>query len=242
MNKNPGILITGSGRRIGAKLALKYAEKGYNVAVHYGSSRDKAESLAQNIINSGGNCIVLRADLREPAQIKKMFEQIPDEFNLNVLINNAGVFPLPQKINDIEEQDWDNVFDVNLKAAFICSKYFAQKIESNGRIINIASTGGLEIWKNRIPYNVSKSAVINLTKATARELAPKISVNCICPGTILIEDDPADDPFLQAVDKIPMNRYGSTDDIFEAAYFFSTATNYITGQILSVDGGSTLIK
>src|SRR5690606_4446286 len=131
----------------------------------------------------------------------------------------------------------DDTFDVNLKGELFTSQRFSQLAKPNSRIINIASLGALEIWKGRVPYHISKSALLHLTKAMAVELAPNISVNCVCPGAIHIPEEPAEDSSLISTDKIPMKRYGNVDDIFDAVYFFATCSAYITGQNIIVDGG-----
>ena len=141
-------------------------------------------------------------------------------------MNNAGVFPDAYPTNDLPEGVWDAAMDVNLKAHFLFSQAFAKYAQKNARIVNIASIGGLEIWKQRIPYNVSKGAAIHLTKVLAKDLAPNISVNCVCPGTVDLPD---------SFGETKPKNIVSVNDIFQAVYFFATTTPYITGQILLVD-------
>lgn len=235
------ILITGSGRRIGAELAIKFAEKGWNIAIHYNESQASAESVRSRILELGGECEIFHCDLSKTETIKDSFSMISDTMGFpQVLINNAGVFPSPQKLIDMNDEDWDFVMNINLKSQFILSREYAKMAKANSRIINIASLGAFEIWKERIAYNVSKAGVIQLTKALARELAPNISVNSISPGTIILPEQETQNPI--PLSKIPMNRYGTTEDIFEAAYFFATCSNFITGQNLSVDGGYALVR
>ncbi|MER3328335.1 MAG: SDR family oxidoreductase, partial [Candidatus Kapaibacterium sp.] len=171
-------------------------------------------------------------------EIKNAIDKSILEMDLpQVLVNNAGVFPERTKLSDIEESLIDDTFAVNLKGEFFTSQYFSQLAKSNSRIINIASLGAYEIWRGRIPYHISKAALVHMTRALAVELAPKISVNSVSPGAIEVIDDPATDSSLISVEKIPMKRYGTPNDIFDAVYFFATTNSYITGQNLTVDGG-----
>lgn len=238
------ILITGGAIRIGKGLALAFAEKQFNVAIFYNLSQKQAETTFAQIKTFGVESVAVKVDLRNLKEIEDGFQTVLDKFNnIDVLINNAGVFPKPTKLSEISEEMWDNTFDINLKAVFRTSKIFSKFACCGSRIINISSLGGLEIWKQRIPYNVSKSGLIQLTKALARELAPAISVNCICPGAIKIPDEATEnEEHLVAVNKIPMERYGTVQDIFDVAYFFAECSNYITGQIITLDGGYHLYK
>lgn len=238
------ILITGSGRRIGRALAIKFAEKKYDVIVHYNNSKEKAFDTVKEIQLLGCKAVAVKADVRNESEIISAFEQGMDKLGMpEILVNNAGIFPEAKPLQDISLGLWDDTMNTNLRSEFLFAKIFAKYAGKGSKIINIASLGGIEIWKNRIPYNVSKSAVIQLTKALARELAPDISVNCINPGAILIEDDISKtDTTLIDINKIPMKRFGSVQDIFDAVYFFATASSYITGQVLTVDGGYHLSR
>lgn len=234
----PLILITGSGRRLGRGLALEFAQKGWDIAVHYNRSEETALKTANEIKKMGVKCITVKADVLSSKEINVAFDKIVNELgHPEVLINNAGVYPQITPLNEISDEMWNDTLGVNLSGEFHFARKFAENAKKDSRIINIASLGGLEIWKQRIPYNVSKAGVIQLTKALARELAPHISVNCICPGTIEIPGEEAAGESPVPVSRIPMERYGSVKDIFDAAYFFATCSNYITAQVLAVDGG-----
>lgn len=241
----PLVLITGSGTRIGRGLALLFAEKGWDVILHYFTSKDKANNLKQEILSKGNFSEVFQADLRIEKNIKTMFSKIK-EINLvpDVLVNNAGVFPKRTNIQELNEEQWNDTLDINLKSAFLTSKEFASIAKKNAHIVNIASLGGLKIWKDRIDYNVSKAALIQLSKALARALAPNIIVNTVCPGYIdfILDDNNSNNQFKIDLKKIPMQRYGNVLDVFEAVYFFSTCSNFITGQQIVIDGGQSLIN
>lgn len=232
------VFITGAGRRIGKHLSIGFAKKGWDVAINYNSSVAKAIETMDICKTYGVNVNIYKADVSNKNEIMSIMNKIKDEMGVpNVLVNNAGVFPERTKIENIEEKLIDDTFAINLKGEFFTSQYFSQLAEPNSRIINIASLGGLEIWKGRLPYHISKSALLHLTRALAIELAPNISVNSVSPGAIQIADEPAEDSSLISVDKIPMKRYGTAEDIFDAVYFFATTTSYITGQNIIVDGG-----
>ncbi|MBI5323688.1 MAG: SDR family oxidoreductase [Ignavibacteriae bacterium] len=231
------VLITGSGRRIGRGLAIRFAEKGWDVIIHFNSSENKANETLKHVKSLGVNAVLIKADVRFENEIIRGLDIAVKEVGIpDVLINNAGVYPPETPLNQISGLMWDDTININLRGEYLFSKIYAGKA-NEGRIINFASLGGLEVWNHRIPYNVSKAGVIQLTKALSKELAPNFAVNCICPGTIDIPDESPSEIIRINKDKIPMKRYGNIDDIFDAVYFFSTCSKYITGQILCVDGG-----
>ena len=234
------VLITGSGRRIGKGLAIEFARKGWDVIIHYNKSEKEAEETEKYITkNFGVKIHKFSLDLKETKAIEKTFENVFKEFGVpDVLVNNAGIFPLRFALDELEEQVWEETIAINLKASLFVAKVFSKFARDGSRIINIGSLGGIETWKGRIPYNISKAGVIQLTKSLAKELAPRISVNCVNPGTIFIPYEPnqIDSPMIP-LNKIPMQRYGTILDVFDAVYFFATCSNFITGQVINVDGG-----
>ena len=236
------ILITGAAKKIGAGLALKFAALNWNVLIHYNNSEIEAKQLCEKINsnkNFTGIAKTFRADLTNEIDIINLFDFASKEFAwVDVLVNNAGIFPAKKSIIDIDAFFWDNVIDTNLRSQFLTSREFAKIARKNSKIINFSSLGGLKIWEQKIPYNISKSAVIQLTKALARELAPRTSVNCVCPGIVKVYEN--EEIFISET-KIPMQRYATVDDIFELVHFFATSTNYITGQVVTVDGGLEFI-
>lgn len=232
------VFITGAGRRIGRALAINFAKKGWDVAINYNSSERGAFDTVEICKSFGVKANAYKADVSNKNEIIRAFDKSIDELGLpTVLVNNAGIFPKRTRLTEIEESLIDNTFAINLKGEFFTSQYFSQLAKPNSRIINIASLGAFEIWKGRLPYHISKSALIHMTKALAVELAPNISVNSVSPGAIEIIDDPAKDSSLISTDKIPMERYGTPEDVFDAVYFFATTNSYITGQNINVDGG-----
>lgn len=232
------ILITGSGRRLGRALAIQFAKKGYDLIIHYNNSDELAQKTVKEIQLLGGNATSFKADVRNFDEVKVGFDRIVSKFGYpEILVNNAAIYPIQKSLNQTSPEDWDDVINTNLKGYFNFSKVFAENCQTGSRIINIASMGAFEIWKGRIPYNVSKSGVIQLTKALARDLAPNISVNSVSPGSIEILDEAPAEPLALKVENIPMKRYGTVEDVFDAVYFFANASLYITGQNLNIDGG-----
>lgn len=234
------VLITGSGKRIGKGLAIEFSRKGWDVVIHYNLSEESALETKRYIEkNFGVKVYAFSSDLRDISGSLNSLEKVFNEVGVpNVLVNNAAIFPDRRNLDEIDEEIWDITLTINLKAYLFVAKAFAKYAPEGARIINIGSLGGIETWKGRIPYNISKAGVIQLTKSLAKELAPKISVNCVNPGTIFIPYEPnqIDSPIIP-IEKIPMQRYGTILDIFDAVYFFATCSNFITGQVINVDGG-----
>lgn len=235
------VLITGSGRRLGRGLAIEFAKSGWNVIVHYNKSSDKAMETMELLKSYDVNSISFQSDVRDINKFREKFHRITCEFGYpDVLINNAAIYPKQHSLQETDSELWNEVIDTNLKSYFEISKIFSKNALSNSKIINIASMGAFRIWKGRIPYNISKAGVLQLTKALAYELAPTIAVNSVSPGSIEIPDEQPDEELALSGARIPMQRFGSVKDVFDAVYFFATCSNYITGQNISVDGGYNL--
>ena len=232
------IFITGSGRRLGKGLALEFARKGWDIIIHYNNSVSQAEQTVAQIRELGVRCSSFRADVKDYNAMKSGFDEVVSEIgHPNVLVNNAAIYPASNHLAETELTLWDEVMDTNLKSYFQNAKIFCENALPDSRIINIASMGAFRIWKGRIPYNVSKAGVVQLTKALALDLAPNIAVNSVSPGSIDIDDDPPVEKLAIKTGNIPMQRHGSIGDVFDAVYFFATASLYITGENLCVDGG-----
>jgi 3-oxoacyl-[acyl-carrier protein] reductase/pteridine reductase len=208
--------------------------------LHYWRSEAEAEALEQELRRYGVRTLRLQADLRSHEHVRHLFTTIAELWgSLDVLVNNAGVFPPQHTLAELSPVLWEEVLRVNLTACLYTSQAFAALQRGEGRIINIASLGGLRTWQHRTAYNVSKAAVLQLTRNLALELAPRIAVNAVCPGVLQIEPE---ERMPVAADRIPARRYGTSSDVFDAVYFFATATSYITGQYLVVDGGYHLVR
>ena len=238
------VLITGASRGIGRATALKFAENGFAVAVNFSTSKAEAESLCRQIVENGGKAAPFCADVCDESAVKKMIKDVNTSLgDIDVLVNNAGI-ALPQGLfTDFDHAEAKRIFDVNVFGIMNCCRQVIPHFVSrkNGKIINISSLWGMVGGSCEVIYSASKAAVIGFTRALAKELAPSgIYVNCIAPG--LIETDMNKN--LTAEDKatfaegIALGRCGKAAEVADAVYFLATEnSSYITGQIISVDGG-----
>jgi NAD(P)-dependent dehydrogenase (short-subunit alcohol dehydrogenase family) len=232
-------LVTGAAKRIGRSIAMKLAAEGANVVINYATSKAEAEELAQRLSGDGRRALAFQADVSRRADVHRMFAAVEKEFGrLDLLVNNAGKF-FSAAFEDLTEEQWDSILDANLKSQFLCAQAAAplMKRQGRGRIINISSLGGLLAWPKYTHYCVSKAGVIMLTRCLARALAPEILVNSVAPGTIQFPGELPDADYIQ---RTPLHRTGTGDDIAAAVFFLATQ-DFVTGQVLAVDGGRTLV-
>jgi NAD(P)-dependent dehydrogenase (short-subunit alcohol dehydrogenase family) len=227
------ILVTGAAKRIGRGIALRLAREGARVAIHYSSSEAEARATAAEC----GNAPLFRADLEKVAEIERLFADVQQHFGkLDGLVNNAARFTMRDPLK-ITEADWDFVHSVNLKGTFFCCQHAAKIMLAGGggRIVNISSLGGLRAWPEHAHYCASKAGVIHMTRALALAWAPKITVNSVAPGVIPFGEP--DERVKHLIAKTPAGRGGTPDEIADAVVFFLTASDFMTGQVLAVDGG-----
>ncbi len=232
-------LVTGAGKRIGRSIALRLAAEGASIAVNYRSSKAEADAVVREIQALGAKASAIQADVSVRAEVVALFAAVEKEFGqLDILVNNAGEF-FAAKFEEITDEQWDGVMNANLKSQFLCAQAAApiMKRHGRGRIINLASLGGLLAWPGYTHYCVSKAGSIMLTRCLARALAPEILVNAIAPGTIQFPGDPPDEDYIQ---RVPLHRTGTGDDIASAAVYLATS-DFVTGQGMVVDGGRTLV-
>jgi 3-oxoacyl-[acyl-carrier protein] reductase/pteridine reductase len=229
------ILVTGAGKRIGRGIALRLAREGARVAIHYGSSEAEARQVAAEC---GGGAEIFHADLEQVSEIAGLFRELGSRFGrLDGLVNNAARFTRIRPL-EITEADWDFVHSVNLKAVFFCCQHAAKLMRETGggRIVNISSLGGIRPWADHAHYCASKAGVIHLTRVLAKAFAPEISVNSVAPGVIPFEE--SGEPGIKAlIAQTPAGRAGTADEIAEAVWFFLSASKFVTGQLVAVDGG-----
>jgi pteridine reductase len=232
-------LVTGAGKRLGRAVALHLAREGADVVIHYHSSAEDAAGAVAEIEKLGRRAVAISADLGSVSEIKRLFDEAAKQFGrLDILVNSAANF-LPASIISTTEKIWNASLDTNLKAPFFCAQAAAPLLKrSRGVIINFADTGGLLGWPGYIAHSVSKAGVVMLTKVLAKSLAPEVRVNAIAPGTITMPGDP---PEWEAdfIKLAPLRRTGKPSDITEAVCFLARS-EFITGQVLVVDGGRTL--
>jgi pteridine reductase len=232
-------LVTGSGKRLGRAVAVGLAVQGADVVIHYRSSQREAQEAVAEIEKLGRRSIALQADLSRVSEVPQFFQKVEASFGqLDLLVNSAANF-LQTEFASTTEKVWDASLDTNLKAVFFCCQAAAPLLKkANGAIVNFADIGGILGWTGFIPHSISKAGIIMLTRCLAKELAPEIRVNAIAPGTITM---PGDAPELEAdfVKLAPLRRSGRPEDIV-AAVSYLAAAQFVTGQVLVVDGGRTL--
>lgn len=232
-------LITGAAKRIGRSIALRLAADGADIVVNYASSKPEAEALVAELKSSGRRAIAVQADVSHRSEVQKLFSAAENEFQrLDILVNNSGTF-FEAKFEELTEDQWDHILNVNLKSQFLCAQSAApiMKRQGRGRIINLSSLGGLLPWPAYTHYCVSKAGCIMLTRCLARALGPEILVNSVAPGTIQFPGEPPDEDYIR---RVPLHRTGTGDDIAQAVAYLATA-DFVTGQILAVDGGRSLV-
>ena len=237
------IFITGAAKRIGKEIALCFSEMGWNIIIHYNSSKNDAQVLADEINGTNpDSAITVQGNLDVKEDVEKVINEVRDAFpTIDLLINNASTF-YPTPIEDISEEHWDKLVGSNLKGPLFLIKGLKDKLkESKGSIINITDTNLSKGVANYSIYSAAKAGLESITKGLARELAPYIKVNAIAPGAMLEPPDVTwtEEQKSKVISSIPLNRMGSEKDISEAVKFLAKS-NYITGQIIKVDGGRSL--
>jgi len=227
------VLITGAAKRIGRGIALRLHQKGYRVAIHYQTSEKEARETAAEC----GGAPLFHANLENVNDIRRMFHEVEEQLgSLYGLVNNAARFRRKDPL-EMTEADWDFIHSVNLKGTFFCCQQAAilMKTTGAGRIVNIASLGGIRPWAAYAHYCTSKAGVIMLTRVLAKALAPEITVNAVAPGVILSSGQ---EPRVQdMIEATPAGRSGTVEAVADAVLYFLNATNFVTGQTLAVDGG-----
>ncbi|HMD48171.1 MAG TPA: SDR family oxidoreductase [Bryobacteraceae bacterium] len=233
MERQRIVLVTGAAKRIGRAIAIRLHQSGYRVAMHYGTSEKEARATAEEC----GSAPLFQADLEEVEDIRRMFREMEDRLgSLYGLVNNAARFRRRDPF-EITEADWDAIHNVNLKATFFCCQQGALLMRKTGagRIVNISSLGGIRPWDMYAHYCASKAGVIMLSRALAKAFAPEITVNSVAPGVILASpEDPRAQDLIAAT---PAKRSGTPEEIADAVLYFMNASNFVTGQVLAVDGG-----
>ncbi|HVV45180.1 MAG TPA: SDR family oxidoreductase [Bryobacteraceae bacterium] len=234
--KDKVVLVTGAAKRIGRSIALALAAEGAQVAIHYGSSEAEARATAK----ACGNAPVFQANMEKVPEIRDMVDRVAQHFGrIDALVNNAARFTRFAPL-DIEEKDWDYIHSVNLKSVFFCAQAAAKVMlkAEGGHIVNISSLGALKPWEDHAHYCSSKAGVVMLTKCLAKAWSPKIAVNTVAPGVIPF--DKIDERIERFIAATPAKRAGAGEEIAEAVLFFLKSTNFITGQLIAVDGGLSL--
>jgi 3-oxoacyl-[acyl-carrier protein] reductase len=242
-------LVTGSSRGIGRAIAEAYGKEGAKVVVNYSSSQKAADEVVEKITQMGSKAIAVKADVAKKEEVEKLVQATINEFGgIDILVNNAG-FTRPAMMLKMTEDEWDQVLDIHLKGAFLCSQAAAlhMKGKKSGKIINVMSVAGLVGTVGQINYSAAKGGILSMTKSQARELARyNICANVISLGIVatdMTEKIRTDEKLAEIyMNRILLKRFGEADDITPAFVFFaSDDSNYITGQLLCVDGGYGMI-
>ena len=236
-------LVTGGSRGIGRETSMLLAQAGAHVIINYNRSLEEAEKIREEIIRQGGKAAVFQADIAKPEEVEKLFAYIKTNFNkIDILVNNAGIIR-DNLLLSMGLPDWDRVLELNLRGAFLCSKFAAEMMmpQHAGKIINISSVSAIKGGRGQTNYAASKGGLISFTRACAVELSGKgIQVNAVLPGMIVTDMSVrarkrAGEDILKG---IPCGRFGEPRDVALLVLFLaSDMSDYITGQAISVDGG-----
>ncbi len=237
------VLITGASHGIGRETAALFAKQNYNVVINYNSSENEAKSLATELKSQGFDAIAVKADVSKRNEVEEMFQTINKTFgDVHILVNNAGVES--QKLfTDVTEDEWDRIFDINIKGMFNCCQLALKSMIKNhyGKIVNVSSMLGITGSSCEVAYSASKAAVIGLTKALAKEVGPcSINVNTVAPGVIDTKMNRKIAPEIieRLKQQTPLGTIGTCEDIAETILFLaSDRSKFITGQVISPNGG-----
>ncbi len=239
MAKKGAVLVTGGAKRIGRAIALALAGRGYNIALHYLTSEPEARELQSKIEAMNVRCRLFECDLADVKKVSTLIPSVLESFpDLEILVNNASIF-VPKRFLDTSEDFLDRLFTVNFKAPFLLTRDFARHVRK-GQVVNLLDTKITKNLREHFVYALTKKALADFTRMAARELAPEIRVNGICPGLIL--SPPGEDPgYLErAAERIPLGRPGHPENIASALCFLIENT-FVTGELVFVDGGEHLI-
>jgi pteridine reductase len=237
----PTVLVTGGASFLGCSISLKFAREGFDLLLHYQNSASKARQLAFQIERSGGRAFLVKADLKNPQKSSAHLLGAVKKFGrLDVLINNASIFkPIPLRTADVHS--WEETFRVNVFSPYIlCRAAFPWLKKAHGCVVNLTDIYGEHpVLKDHAAYSASKAALIVLTRRLAFEMGPLVRVNAVSPGAIRIPSHWETSRRKGLIEKSALKKQGKPEDIAEAVYFLATQ-NFITGQVLNVDGGRFL--
>jgi pteridine reductase len=243
MNQPPDVaLITGAARRVGRAIALELARAGFDVAVHYRSSAGDAEQTSADIASIGRRCVIIQADLADPAAPDRLVQQTVQELgSLGVLVNNASLWE-SSRLDEMTRATWQAHIDVNLTAPAMLAQTAWPHLRKRppGHVINLCDVAAERPWADYVAYCASKGGLVTLTRALAKAMAPDVCVNGVSPGVVMLPEDCDERTRRAALARVPMKREGSPDDVAATVRFLVEHGGYITGQILNVDGGRSI--
>ena len=232
-------LVTGAGVRVGRAIALALAGQGMRVAVHYHASADGAAETVRLAKGSGGDARAFEADLSAATAPARLVGDVADALgSLDVLVNSAAVM-MRTPVESVTPAQWDAMMSINLRAPFFLAQAAATQMQSapmGGAIVNIADLAAFESWPEYIPHGISKAAVVHMTRGLARVLAPRVRVNAVAPGAVLLPESWDDAAAERLARTTPLGRLGSPEDVVQAVLYLLRA-DYVTGETIVVDGG-----
>ncbi len=240
----PGIqrvaLVTGGAVRLGRAISMGLAEAGYDLLVHYRSSAGPADELARAVAGLGGRCVVVRADLTDPAAPDAVVEAARSAYGrLDLLVNSAASFEA-RPLAEVDAAAWDGVMDLNVRAPHLLVRAAEGLLRpARGAVVNVLDLSAFQPWSEHPAHAVSKAALAQLTRVQARALAPEVRVNAVAPGAVLPPEGYPPERLEALRARTPLGTLGTPDDVVRAVVFLAGAT-FITGQILAVDGGRLL--
>jgi 3-oxoacyl-[acyl-carrier protein] reductase/pteridine reductase len=230
-------LVTGGARRIGRGIALALAQAGAEVTITFRSSQAEAAETVREIERLGGHALAVECDVRSELSVRSAIAAAVSRFGrLDLVVNSAAIFETAS-LDTLSLDQWDAVFETNARGPFLVAREALPHLRAvKGRIVNIGSLGGIHAWASHAHYCASKAAVHSLTQAMAKSFAPEVSVNCVAPGWIEMDENSGPQATHFAA-KTPMRCNGSVQDVAQAVLFFAAGPHFITGQVLAVDGG-----
>ena len=233
-------LVTGGAVRVGRAISLALGEAGYDVAIHFASSAAAASEVEAAIREVGGRAATLEANLTQPGEAEGLVARaIAQLGGLDLLVNNAGIFPHARP-EEVSVADWDRVFALNARAPFFCCRAAASLMTAGGSIVNIADSGVDEAWPGYAVYLASKAALVSLTRSLARAWAPRIRVNAVAPGPVLLPESYGVEERGNAAERTALRRVGRATDV-AAAVLYLDGAEFVTGEVMYVDGGARLV-
>lgn len=235
-------LVTGAARRVGRAIALAVAGRGADVVIHYKSSVAEARETVELIERLGRRASAIQSDLAEPDQVERLADCAVKAFGkIDVLVNSAAIFrrtPLEQ----LTVQDWDQFLRVNLTGPFFLARRLGllMRRQGTGKIINVADVAGITPWADFLPYSVSKGMVMTMTQGLAKALAPEVQVNAVVPGTVLPAEEYGEQEREAIIRRTLLKRIGDPADIAQTVLFLVEGSDFMTGQVVVVDGGRSI--
>jgi NAD(P)-dependent dehydrogenase (short-subunit alcohol dehydrogenase family) len=232
------VLVTGSAVRVGRSMALRLAEEGANVAVHYRTSEEEAKETADDVCKRGGAATTVQSDLSTVEGARAAVDGAADGLGgIDVLVNSASVFN-ETPVEDVTEEDWNTNIDINLRAPFFASQRATER--GAKKVINIAGVAAERPFPSFVPYSVSKAGIVSLTKGLAKSLAPEVTVNAVSPGTVLSPPDRPEEEERRIAEDTPVGRVGEPGDIADTVAFVVRSSDFLNGAVIDVDGGRSV--